>query len=176
MNKTTYSDSVQVWVGAGTYTDYKGFVMRDSVTVLGGFPAGKFAAPAMSERQALMTNVINIPKSKPAANFNAEDYETILQISDVNPKTDIEHFNTGAAKYWDDDYSYSEFTETTQYEYKNRTIVHHYSNTDIVEIGDDVQDTYMQYANMANGSEMVVNTTTTTYSGDNDTVYRTLWY
>ncbi len=173
VNKTTYSDSVQVWVGAGTYTDYKGFVMRDSVTVLGGFPAGKFAAPAMSERQALMTNVINIPKSKPAANFNAEDYETILQISDVNPKTDIEHFNTGAAKYWDDDYSYSEFTETTQYEYKNRTIVHHYSNTDIVEIGDDVQDTYMQYANMANGSEMVVNTTTTTYSGDNDTVYRT---
>lgn len=31
--------SVQVWVAGGTYTDYKGFVIRDKVEVLGGFPA-----------------------------------------------------------------------------------------------------------------------------------------
>lgn len=31
-------DSVEVWVAAGIYTDYKGFVIRDRVRVLGGFP------------------------------------------------------------------------------------------------------------------------------------------
>ncbi|MBR4564618.1 MAG: hypothetical protein IKO26_09225 [Paludibacteraceae bacterium] len=112
-NKTYHSDSVQVWVGAGTYNDYKGFVMRDSVTVLGGFPATKYKAPGMSERQALMDTVLNIPKSKPAEKLNAADYESILQISDVNPKKDNTHLETNAVKYWDDDINFVENTTIT---------------------------------------------------------------
>ena len=112
-NKTYHVDSVQVWVGAGTYNDYKGFVMRDSVTVLGGFPASKYAAPGMAERQALMDTVLNIPKSKPAEKLDAADYETILQISEVNPKRDNTHLETNAVKYWDDDIDFVEHTTIT---------------------------------------------------------------
>ena len=151
-NKTYHSDSVQVWVGAGTYNDYKGFIMRDSVTVLGGFPATKYSSPGLTERQALMSAEVSIPKAKQAEKLNATDYETILQISEVNPKSSNTAINTDAVKYWDDDYSYSEFTETTQFEYKSRTIVHHYESSDIVEIGDDVQNEYMQYADMTAGT------------------------
>jgi len=112
-NKTYHSDSVQVWVGAGTYNDYKGFVMRDSVTVLGGFPATKYKSPGITERQALMSDVINIPKSKPAEKLNATDYESILQISEVNPKRDNTHLETNAVKYWDDDIDFVENTTIT---------------------------------------------------------------
>ncbi len=112
-NKTYHSDSVQVWVGAGTYNDYKGFVMRDSVTVLGGFPATKYKSPGITERQALMSDVINIPKSKPAEKLNAVDYESILQISDVDPKRDNTHLETNAVKYWDDDINFVENTTIT---------------------------------------------------------------
>ena len=112
-NKTYHSDSVQVWVGAGTYNDYKGFIMRDSVTVLGGFPATKYKSPGITERQALMSDVINIPKSKPAEKLNAVDYESILQISDVDPKKDNTHLETNAVKYWDDDINFVENTTIT---------------------------------------------------------------
>ena len=108
-----HKDSVQVWVGAGTYNDYKGFVMRDSVTVLGGFPATKYKSPGITERQALMSDVINIPKSKPAEKLNAVDYESILQISDVDPKRDNTHLETDAVKYWDDDINFVENTTIT---------------------------------------------------------------
>ncbi len=119
INKTNHNTEVQVWIGAGEYTDYKGFVMRDSVTVLGGFPTGKHRAPGMTERQALMSNVINIPKSLTAEAFDAQDYECILQISDVAPKQDNAYaFNTAAAKFWDDDYTANLTVdlETTQVE------------------------------------------------------------
>lgn len=112
-NKTYHSDSVQVWVGAGTYNDYKGFIMRDSVTVLGGFPATKYKSPGITERQALMSDVISIPKSKPAEKLNAVDYESILQVSDVDPKRDNTHLETNAVKYWDDDINFVENTTIT---------------------------------------------------------------
>ena len=105
LNKTMHEDSVQVWVGAGIYTDYKGYVMRDSVTVLGGFPAGKFQAPALSERRALMSNVVAIPKSKENENLNPADYESILQISEVNPQSGTGAsavINPAAIKFYDD--------------------------------------------------------------------------
>ena len=174
-NKTYHSDSVQVWVGAGTYNDYKGFIMRDSVTVLGGFPATKYQSPGITERQALMSDVVTIPKAKQAEKLDAEDYETILQISEVNPKSSNTALNTDAVKYWDDDYSYSEFTETTQFEYKSRTIVHHYQSSDTEQVSEDVQDTYMQYANMNKaGGGNVATQKSTSYSEDNDTVLVTL--
>ena len=110
-------DSVQVWVGDGKYSDYKGFVMRDKTTVMGGFPASTLGSPGLSERQALMSDVVNIPKSKAAQDLDPKDYETILQISDTDPKTD-NTFNTAAVNYWDDDYSRNISITTTQYVYK----------------------------------------------------------
>ena len=101
LNKTVHEDSVQVWVGAGKYTDYKGFVMRDSVTVLGGFPAGKFQAPGMNERRALMSDVVAIPKSRENRDLDPKDYESILQISDVNPRKSNTEINPEAIKFND---------------------------------------------------------------------------
>ena len=99
---------VQVWVGNGIYTDYKGFVMRDSVTVLGGFPASTIAAPGLTERQALMAdsspegnNSVSIPQSNTAADKNPADYETILQISDISPINADGTFNTEAILFDD---------------------------------------------------------------------------
>ena len=101
LNKTLHKDSIQVWVGAGKYTDYKGYVMRDSVTVYGGFPATKYTAPGMEERRALMSDVIAIPKSKENRKLDPKDYETILQISDVDPKLDNTTINPAAIKFTD---------------------------------------------------------------------------
>ena len=142
-NKTYHRDSVQVWVGAGMYNDYKGFVMRDSVTVLGGFPATKYKAPGMAERQALMSNVISIPKSKQAEKLNAADYESILQISDVNPKRDNTHLETNAVKYWDDDIDFVENRTITGEVEADRVVtrVYTWQESDIIE---DVTATYYQ--------------------------------
>ena len=144
-NALYHKDSVQVWVGAGKYTDYKGFVMRDTVTVLGGFPTGKYAAPGLSERQALMSDVISIPKSKPAKDFDATDYETILQISDVNPKQDNMHLNDSAVKYWDDDYAADIITdtETIQTATITRTTTYTWETA-----SEEVTSTYIRYADM----------------------------
>lgn len=152
-NKTLHADSVQVWVGAGKYTDYKGFVMRDSVTVMGGFPVGKFPAPALSERQALMSDVVNIPKSKPAASFDAADYESILQISDANPNQsgDNKTLNTDSVKYWDDDYSYSETTDTRNYAYKTRKVTNNYTYSPVLT---DVTSDYLYHPNFDASSNL----------------------
>ena len=144
-NKTAHENTVQVWVGAGKYTDYKGYVMRDSVTVMGGFPAGKYDAPGLSERQALMSDVVSIPKSKPATDFEATDYETILQLSDVNPKQDNTHLNSEAVKYWDDDYTSEEIgdIETTQIE--EVTITHPFR---WIASATEVSSDYIRYPDM----------------------------
>lgn len=142
---------VQVWVGAGKYTDYKGYVMRDSVTVLGGFPAGIYAAPAMSERQALMSdsNVIKIPKSLQAQNLDAKDYETILQISDTVPVSN-NIFNKNAIRYSDNDWSGSQATDTRSYEYKVKHIEQTYTfQSDTTNI----TSTYINYPTLS-GSNM----------------------
>lgn len=145
-NKTAHENTVQVWVGAGKYTDYKGYVMRDSVTVMGGFPTNKYAAPGLNERQALMSDVVSIPKSKPAADFEATDYETILQLSDVNPKQDNTHLNSEAVKYWDDDYTSEEIgdIETTQIE--EVTITHPFRW--IASSATEVSSDYIRYPDM----------------------------
>lgn len=138
-------DYVQVWVGNGTYNDYKGFVMRDKTTVMGGFPTTKYASPGLDERQALMSD--GIPKSLTAEkqNLNSTDFETILQISDVNPKQDNgddpPSLNSDAVKAWDDDLSRTDITETKTYEYKTRTIEYHYSLESDSE--QDVTSTYL---------------------------------
>ncbi len=110
-------DSVQVWVSNGKYTDYKGFIMRDNTTVMGSFPAvntsdGSINTPGMMERQALMSAVESIPKAMKAANNNAVDYETIIQLSDTNPVADGHTFNEAAVNSWDNDYNVVRTTDT----------------------------------------------------------------
>ena len=148
-NQANVDDTIQIWVGAGKYTDYKGFVMRDQVTVLGGFPTGKYAAPGMNERQALMDTVVSIPKSLPAKDFNAEDYETILQISDVNPNNN-NTFNTDAVKFKDNDLSRSQMRDTRSYEYKAK----HITNTYTYVHETDNTNKYFQYPSFASGSNL----------------------
>ena len=72
----TNKTNLQVWVGHGIYTDWKGFVIRDKVDVYGGFPNG---SPGMDDRQALLSQYV--PKPEQTAQLNEADYETILQVS-----------------------------------------------------------------------------------------------
>ncbi|MGI6219204.1 MAG: hypothetical protein ACOYJE_05005 [Bacteroidaceae bacterium] len=81
----------QVWVAAGTYTDYKGFVIRDHVDVYGGFPSR--GTPSMEDRQALISQYIPLRQELINEGFTNEDktiYETILQVRD---KSLIESWN-----------------------------------------------------------------------------------
>lgn len=74
-----------VWVAGGTYTDYKGFVIRDKVNVLGGFP--NEGTPGEDDRRPLISQYI------PANEANADlqkykyKYETIIQIQSTAPVT-----------------------------------------------------------------------------------------
>ena len=128
-NKAMHKDSVQVWIGAGKYSDYKGYVMRDSVSVYGGFPTGKYAAPGMNERRALMSNVVSIPKSTENANLDAEDYETILQISDINPKSGSgtsATINTAAIKFSDNGQSVKLYINNNISNFTDNNTIHYY--------------------------------------------------
>jgi len=153
-NKTMHKDSVQVWIGAGKYTDYKGYVMRDSVSVYGGFPAGKYAAPGMQERRALMSAVVAIPKSKENEDLDAEDYETILQISDVNPRsgtgTDAV-INPAAIKFTDDSATVKVNILNNVTTLSDHNTVNYYR----WKPGTDVSATYMRYPDMWTGSANV---------------------
>ena len=152
-NKTLHNDSVQVWVGAGKYTDYKGYVMRDSVSVYGGFPVGKFPAPGMNERRALMSNVVAIPKSKENEDLDAADYETILQISDVNPKSSNIAINTAAIKFYDNGPSVKwQFTKNI-----TDTLTHLTDNYYRWEATgkEEVSTTYVRYPDMSDGSSNI---------------------
>ncbi|MCI6339002.1 MAG: hypothetical protein MR802_13990 [Prevotella sp.] len=71
------NERIQVWVAGGTYTDIKGFVIRDKVVVSGGFP--NHGNPGETERIPLLSKSF-----KPADKYMELDrtkYETILQVS-----------------------------------------------------------------------------------------------
>lgn len=70
-----------VWVGAGVYTDYKGFVIRNGVKVYGGFP--KDGNPSEQERKPLLSQYV--PARLADASRTKSDYETILQIRKESP-------------------------------------------------------------------------------------------
>ena len=76
-------EPVVVWVGAGIYTDYKGFVIRDGVKVYGGFP--KTGNPGEGDRKPLFSSYI--PKNEKDKEFDSNDYETVLQIRKETPVT-----------------------------------------------------------------------------------------
>lgn len=89
-------DSVEVWVAAGIYTDYKGFVMRDRVRVLGGFP--KDGIPNEDDRIPLLSNYISA--SKEYQGLNESDYETIIQIRQETPVSFKPEGNTAQVSSW----------------------------------------------------------------------------
>lgn len=85
-------DSVVVWVGAGIYTDYKGFVIRDSVKVYGGFPYEGY--PGEDDRHPLLSQYV--PARKEYENLVKTKYETILQIRKESPV----YFKNGEKEMW----------------------------------------------------------------------------
>ncbi|MBR1808741.1 MAG: right-handed parallel beta-helix repeat-containing protein [Paludibacteraceae bacterium] len=174
-NKTEHNTEVQVWVGAGKYTDYKGFVMRDSVTVMGGFPAGKYASPGEEERVALMADstTVMIPKSAQNAGLAARDYETILQVSDINPRKDSITLNPDARFYYDDDYNLTSSTYTFINKEDRQTVVHHFVQA--TAGATDVTSTYLYFPNFTNNNNAGPSTTKTNVNtSPNDSVLITI--
>lgn len=73
------ADKKEVWIAGGTYTDYKGYVIRDKIIVYGGFP--DFGTPGMDERHPLLSTSIPVSKTNQNLESQIAHYETILQIS-----------------------------------------------------------------------------------------------
>ena len=91
-NITDKKDRVVVWVGAGIYTDYKGFVIRDKVEVIGGFPYEGY--PGEDDRHPLLSQYV--PARKEYENLKKTKYETILQIRKESPV----YFKKGDKEMW----------------------------------------------------------------------------
>lgn len=89
---TDKKDRVVVWVGAGIYTDYKGFVVRDKVEVIGGFPYEGY--PGEDDRHPLLSQYV--PARKEYENQEKTKYETILQIRKESPV----YFKNGDKEMW----------------------------------------------------------------------------
>ena len=89
---TDKKDRVVVWVGAGIYTDYKGFVVRDKVEVIGGFPYEGY--PGEDDRHPLLSQYV--PARKEYENLDKTKYETILQIRKESPV----YFKNGDKEMW----------------------------------------------------------------------------
>ena len=102
---TSASDRVQVWVGSGTYEDYKGFVMRDKVEVFGGFPTSNNRTPGMSERHALVSEDVPLSELNASLKDKKNEYETILQPIDIKPYNDDWGFVDDVILYKDKDYT-----------------------------------------------------------------------
>ena len=86
------NDRVVVWVGAGIYTDYKGFVVRDKVEVIGGFPYEGY--PGEDDRHPLLSQYV--PARKEYETLVKTKYETILQIRKESPV----YFTNGEKEMW----------------------------------------------------------------------------
>lgn len=89
---TDKKDWVVVWVGAGIYTDYKGFVVRDKVEVIGGFPYEGY--PGEDDRHPLLSQYV--PARKEYETLDKTKYETILQIRKESPV----YFKKGDKEMW----------------------------------------------------------------------------
>ena len=89
---TDKKDWVVVWVGAGIYTDYKGFVIRDKVEVIGGFPYEGY--PGEDDRHPLLSQYV--PARKEYETLDKTKYETILQIRKESPV----YFTNGEKEMW----------------------------------------------------------------------------
>lgn len=113
-------EPVVVWVGAGVYTDYKGFVIRDNVKVYGGFPHEGY--PGESDRHPLLSQYV--PARKEYQGVDVTKYETILQIRKESPV----YFTDSSKEMW---YQEGKPNDGSKYDYtktliNNKTQERHY--------------------------------------------------
>lgn len=113
-------EPVVVWVGAGVYTDYKGFVIRDNVKVYGGFPHE--GQPGESDRHPLLSQYV--PARKEYQGLDVTKYETILQIRKESPV----YFTDSSKEMW---YQENKPWDGSKYDYtqtliNNKTQQRHY--------------------------------------------------
>ena len=113
-------EPVVVWVGAGVYTDYKGFVIRDNVKVYGGFPHEGY--PGESDRHPLLSQYV--PARKEYQGLDVTKYETILQIRKESPV----YFTDSSKEMW---YQEGKPSDGSKYDYtqtliNNKTQERHY--------------------------------------------------
>lgn len=113
-------EPVVVWVGAGVYTDYKGFVIRDNVKVYGGFPHE--GQPGESDRHPLLSQYV--PARKEYQGLDVTKYETILQIRKESPV----YFTDSSKEMW---YQEGKPGDGSKYDYtqtliNNKTQERHY--------------------------------------------------
>ena len=80
----TQNKNIQVWVAGGTYTDWKGFVIRDRVHVMGGFP--NEGSPGEDDRHPLLSTYIS--ENEKDKDLDKSKYETIIQVRDSKPYDD----------------------------------------------------------------------------------------
>ena len=104
-------EPVVVWVGAGVYTDYKGFVIRDNVKVYGGFPHEGY--PGESDRHPLLSQYV--PARKEYQGLDVTKYETILQIRKESPV----YFKNGDKEMW---YQEGKPDDGSKYDYTKKLI------------------------------------------------------
>jgi hypothetical protein len=104
-------EPVVVWVGAGVYTDYKGFVIRDNVKVYGGFPHEGF--PGESDRHPLLSQYV--PARKEYQGLDVTKYETILQIRKESPV----YFTDSSKEMW---YQEDKPDDGSRYDYTKKLI------------------------------------------------------
>ncbi len=93
---STDETRMQVWVAGGTYTDWKGFVIRDKVEVYGGFP--NEGIPNEDDREALLSQYV--PSKAETADLDYKKYETILQVR--NSATTTWNGNNATLSGWSD--------------------------------------------------------------------------
>ena len=104
-------EPVVVWVGAGVYTDYKGFVIRDNVKVYGGFPHE--GHPGESDRHPLLSQYV--PARKEYQGLDVTKYETILQIRKESPV----YFTDSSKEMW---YQEGKPDDGSRYDYTKKLI------------------------------------------------------
>lgn len=104
-------EPVVVWVGAGVYTDYKGFVIRDNVKFYGGFPHEGY--PGESDRHPLLSQYV--PARKEYQGLDVTKYETILQIRKESPV----YFTDSSKEMW---YQEGKPNDGSKYDYTQTLI------------------------------------------------------
>lgn len=76
-DKKPDATELAVWVGAGIYTNTRGFQIKNHAKVYGGFP--RIGSPGMEERHPQLSLDIPLSEENQSLGLQVKDYETILQ-------------------------------------------------------------------------------------------------
>ena len=108
-------EEMSVWVGAGIYTDFKGFVIRNGVKVYGGFP--KDGNPGDGDRRPLLSEYV--PARKGQESLRKADYETVLQ---VRKETPIYMTNSSRELWFSESDESGKKADGSYYDYTNKLL------------------------------------------------------